>query len=454
MNLTVCILAAGQGKRMHSDLPKVLHCLADKPLVGHVIDTAREISEHDPIVIYGHGGERLLAAFEQESIVWVEQSEQLGTGHAVGQSLTHLNGSMTLILYGDVPLLRSSTLKELVTAAEETGFGLLTVVLEDPSGYGRIVRNTDGEIVRIVEEKDAAPEELAITEINTGIMAVKSDYLHRWIPALQNNNAQGEYYLTDCVAAAVADGIKITSVAAKNVAEVTGVNNRMQLAELERQYQSNIATQLMQSGVMLRDPTRLDVRGNLTCGRDVEIDVNSVFLGKVSLGNRVRVGPNCVIENTIIGDDVEILPNCVIESAQIGDASRIGPFARVRPETVLGKAVHVGNFVEVKKSQINDGSKVNHLSYVGDSEIGRNVNVGAGTITCNYDGAFKHKTVIEDDVFIGSDTQLVAPVTIGRGATVGAGTTVTTDVGADELVISRVKQKTITGWTRPRKKPK
>ncbi len=455
MNLTVCILAAGQGKRMRSDLPKVLHRLADKPLVGHVIDTARDVTEQDPIVVYGHGGPLLRAAFEHDSIVWVEQHEQLGTGHAVGQTLPHVpNDTMTLILYGDVPLLQSSTLQELVAAAEITGFGLLTVELEDPSGYGRIVRNESDEIVRIVEEKDASPAERAITEINTGIMAVKSDYLHRWIPALSNDNAQGEYYLTDCVAAAAAEDIKIAGVSASSVAEVTGVNDRKQLAELERQYQFRLATELMERGVMLRDPSRIDVRGELTCGRDVEIDVNAVFIGKVILGNGVVVGPNCVIENTVVGDNVELLANCVIESAEIGAASRIGPFARVRPETVLGNSVHIGNFVEIKKSQVNDGSKVNHLSYVGDSEIGRNVNVGAGTITCNYDGAFKHKTVLEDDVFIGSDTQLVAPVTVGRGATVGAGTTVTADVAADELVISRVKQKAITGWTRPRKKSK
>ena len=453
MNLTVCILAAGQGKRMRSDLPKVLHRLADRPLVGHVIATARTITQQDPIVVYGHGGSLLRAAFEHESIIWVEQREQLGTGHAVGQTLTHVpNDVMTLILYGDVPLLQSSTLQELVAAAEITGFGLLTVELEDPAGYGRIVRNASGAIVRIVEEKDASPAERAITEINTGIMAVKSEYLHRWIPALSNDNAQGEYYLTDCVAAAAAEDIEIGSVSASSVAEVTGVNDHRQLAELERQYQMRLAADLMERGVMLRDPSRIDVRGELTCGRDVEIDVNAVFVGKVILGDRVIVGPNCVIENAIIGDDVELLANCVIESAEIGAASRIGPFARVRPQTVLGSSVHIGNFVEVKKSQISDGSKVNHLSYVGDSEIGRNVNVGAGTITCNYDGAFKHKTVIEDDVFIGSDTQLVAPVTIGRGATIGAGTTVTSDVGANELVISRVKQKSITGWVRPHKK--
>ncbi len=452
MNLTVCILAAGQGKRMHSDRPKVLHEIGGKPLVGHVIDTARALSTHDPVVVFGHGGDQLKAAFADSSITWIEQREQLGTGHAVGQALQAIpRDGMTLILYGDVPLLQAETLERLINEAADGSFGLLTVNLGDPAGYGRIVRDAAGKVCRIVEHKDASSEELAISEINTGIMAISSADLHRWIPALDNSNAQGEYYLTDCVAAAVADGVKIVSVLAGSEAEVTGVNNRQQLAALERCYQRNHADRLMELGVMLRDPDRIDVRGSLQCGRDVEIDINAVFIGDVTLGDRVRVGPNCVIENAVIGDDVELLPNCVIESASIGDGSRIGPFARVRPETVLGRSVHVGNFVEVKKSRIDDGSKVNHLSYVGDSEIGANVNVGAGTITCNYDGAFKHKTVIEDDVFIGSDTQLVAPVTIGRGATVGAGTTVTDDVGADELVISRVKQKTISGWKRPRK---
>lgn len=452
MNLTVCILAAGQGKRMHSDRPKVLHEIGGKPLVGHVIDTARALSTHEPIVVFGHGGEQLQAAFADSSITWIEQREQLGTGHAVGEALEAIpRDGMTLILYGDVPLLRAETLERLINEAANGRFGLLTVNLDDPAGYGRIVRDAAGDVCRIVEHKDANAEELAITEINTGIMAISSADLHRWIPALDNSNAQGEYYLTDCVAAAVADGVQIVSVLAGSEAEVTGVNNRQQLAALERCYQREHADRLMELGVMLRDPDRIDVRGSLQCGRDVEIDINAVFIGDVTLGDRVRVGPNCVIENAVIGNDVELLPNCVIESASIGDGSRIGPFARVRPETVLGRSVHVGNFVEVKKSRIDDGSKVNHLSYVGDSDIGTNVNVGAGTITCNYDGAFKHKTVIEDDVFIGSDTQLVAPVTIGRGATVGAGTTVTDDVGADELVISRVKQKTISGWKRPRK---
>ncbi len=452
MKLIVCILAAGQGKRMYSDRPKVLHHLAGKPLVGHVIDTAREISGQSPIIVYGHGGASLRAAFTGESLVWVEQREQLGTGHAIGQALPSIpTGYMTLILYGDVPLLRAATLQQLVGVAERTGFGLLTVTLDDPAGYGRIVRDPDGKINRIVEHKDATPAELEFAEINTGIMALHSDYLHRWIPALQNENTQGEYYLTDCVAVAVAEGIDVVGVAAATASEVMGVNTRIQLAQLERQYQHDVAERLMAGGVTLRDPARIDVRGELTCGRDVEIDINAVFIGKVELGDRVSVGANCVIEDTIIGDETQILPNCVIESARIGDAVRIGPFARIRPETVLGNGVRIGNYVEVKKSQIGDRSKVNHLSYIGDSEIGRNVNVGAGTITCNYDGAFKHKTVIEDDVFIGSDTQLVAPVTVGQGATIGAGTTVTEDVGADELALSRVKQKAITGWKRPRK---
>lgn len=455
MNLYVCILAAGQGKRMHSDLPKVLHRIGDKPLVGHVLDTAREISDQQPIIVCGHGAEQLRNEFNNESITWVEQRQQLGTGHAVEQALPYIpNDGMTLILYGDVPLLRVTTLNELTAAARRTGYGLLTVELENPSGYGRIIRDPDGAIVRIVEHKDASPQELTIAEINTGIMAVRNSYLHRWIPALKNNNAQGEYYLTDCVAAAAAEGVEIAGVSAATEAEVTGVNNRLQLASLERQYQHDIARDLMEQGVMLRDPARIDVRGELNCGRDVEIDINALFIGKVILGDRVSVGSNCVIENTVIGNDVKILPNSLIDSARIGNAARIGPFARIRPDTVLGNAVHVGNFVEIKKSQISDGSKINHLSYVGDSEIGRNVNVGAGTITCNYDGAYKHKTIIEDDVFIGSDTQLVAPVTIGRGATVAAGTTVTADVEADNLVISRVKQKSITGWKRPRKPSK
>jgi bifunctional UDP-N-acetylglucosamine pyrophosphorylase / glucosamine-1-phosphate N-acetyltransferase len=452
MDLQVCVLAAGQGKRMRSEKPKVLHQLAHKALVEHVLDTASEVSDQTPIVIYGHAGDQLKSALAARAITWVEQAEQLGTGHAVNQCLTAISeDSMTLILYGDVPLTKAVTLTQLVSAAEKTGFALLTVIMDDPAGYGRIVRNETNEIVAIVEHKDATPEQLKITEVNSGIMAVNSKYLHQWIPSLGNDNAQGEYYLTDCVALAVSEGKSVAGVIANNAAEVTGVNSRQQLAELEREYQSAVAISLMEQGVTLRDPSRIDVRGNLTCGQDVEIDVNAVFKGEVTLGDGVSIGPNCFIENASIGANVAVLANCVIDSATIGDGSKIGPFARVRPDTHLGHNVHIGNFVEVKKSDIGDGSKVNHLAYVGDSEIGRNVNVGAGTITCNYDGAFKHKTVLEDDVFIGSDTQLVAPVKVGRGATVGAGTTVTSDVEPDALVISRVKQKQISGWQRPKK---
>jgi bifunctional UDP-N-acetylglucosamine pyrophosphorylase/glucosamine-1-phosphate N-acetyltransferase len=437
---------------MRSEKPKVLHQLAHKALVEHVLDTASEVSDQTPIVIYGHAGEQLKRALAARAITWVEQAEQLGTGHAVNQCLTAISeDSMTLILYGDVPLTKAVTLTQVVSAAVNTGFALLTVIMDDPTGYGRIVRNETNEIVAIVEHKDATPEQLKITEVNSGIMAVNSKYLHQWIPSLGNDNAQGEYYLTDCVALAVSEGKSVAGVIANNAAEVTGVNNRQQLAELEREYQSAVAISLMEQGVTLRDPSRIDVRGNLTCGQDVEIDVNAVFKGEVTLGDGVSIGPNCVIENASIGANVAVLANCVIDSATIGDGSKIGPFARVRPDTHLGHNVHIGNFVEVKKSDIGDGSKVNHLAYVGDSEIGRNVNVGAGTITCNYDGAFKHKTVLEDDVFIGSDTQLVAPVKVGRGATVGAGTTVTSDVEPDALVISRVKQKQISGWQRPKK---
>lgn len=455
MSAAVCILAAGKGKRMVSNLPKVLHRIAGKPLVGHVLDTAATVSDARPVLVYGHGGDQLQMAFKDRALDWVEQREQLGTGHAVAQALPLLpRDELVLILYGDVPLLSAETLERLLDAAGPSGFSLLTVALPDPAGYGRIVRNAQGEILRIVEHKDATPEELRIVEINTGIMAVRGAYLHRWLPALRNDNAQGEYYLTDCVAAAVAEGIRVAGVFARNEAEVAGVNNRVQLAELERAFQRQCATALMEAGVTLLDPARLDVRGNVDCGQDTVIDVNVVLSGRVRIGANVVIGPNCVLSDCEIADGAEILANTVIEGAKVGRGARIGPFARLRPETELADDVHVGNFVEIKKSSLAAGSKANHLAYIGDSEIGRNVNVGAGTITCNYDGAFKHKTVIEDDVFIGSDTQLVAPVRVGRGSTIGAGTTVTEDVEPDRLVISRVRQKSIAGWQRPRKPKK
>lgn len=455
MNLTVCILAAGQGKRMYSSRPKVLHHLAGKPLVGHVLDTAGELTASTPVLVYGHGGEQLLAAFAGRRLIWIEQREQLGTGHAVAQALSAIpRDTLVLILYGDVPLLTSETLRLLIAAAGDSGFALLTVKLRNPAGYGRIVRNHQNEVVRIVEHRDATPAELDITEVNTGIMAIRGDYLHDWLPRLHNDNSQGEYYLTDCVAMAVAAGVRVKSVSTQDENEVTGINDRVQLAALERAHQRMLAHALMTKGVTLMDPERIDIRGTLECGRDCVIDVNAVFVGDVRLGDEVTVGPNCLIENATLGDRVQVLANSVIESATVGNDARIGPFSRIRPETELGADVHIGNFVEVKKSRIDAGSKVNHLAYIGDTDIGRKVNVGAGTITCNYDGAHKHKTVIEDDVFIGSDTQLVAPVTVGRGATVGAGTTVTYDVAPDSLVISRVKQQSISGWTRPRKDKK
>ncbi len=455
MQTTVCILAAGQGKRMYSNLPKVLHPLGGKPLLAHVMDAARCVSSKAPVVIYGHGGEQVREAFAARGVEWVAQTERLGTGHAVLQALPKLPPQdLVVILYGDVPLLGGDTLAALVRSAARTGFALLTVEMDDPSGYGRIVRGASGNIVRIVEHKDAHSSELDIAEINTGIMAIRAEFLHAWLPRLSNNNAQGEYYLTDCVEMAVTDGVEVTGVHAHSATEVTGVNNRVQLAELERAHQRAVAVSLLEAGVTLHDPARLDVRGELECGRDCVIDVNCIFIGRVTLGENVRIGANCVISDTEIGDNSEILPNCVIEAAKIGAATRLGPFARLRPEVVLADEVRIGNFVEVKKSTFGRGSKANHLAYVGDAEIGRKVNVGAGTITCNYDGANKHKTVIDDDVFIGSDTQLVAPVKVGRGVTIGAGTTVTDDVDADLLVVSRVRQKTISGWKRPTKNKK
>ncbi|MSR15284.1 MAG: UDP-N-acetylglucosamine diphosphorylase/glucosamine-1-phosphate N-acetyltransferase [Gammaproteobacteria bacterium] len=455
MNLTLCILAAGQGKRMYSELPKVLHRIAGKPLVGHVLDTGAALTLLPPIVIYGHGGELLRKEYRDRHLVWVEQREQLGTGHAVAQALSKIPlDSLVLILYGDVPLLTRETLEKLLAAAAPSGFSLLTAVLPDPTGYGRIVRDRSGTIVKIVEHKDAAADELAINEINTGIMAIRGEYLHRWLPGIGNLNAQGEYYLTDCVGLAVAENIQVHAIATAEPTEVTGVNNRTQLAELERAYQRRQAHALMERGTTVMDPLRIDIRGELICGRDVIIDINAVFEGRVRLGDRVVIGPNCFIRDAELGDEAVVLANSVIEEAKIGVGARIGPFSRIRPETELGDGVHIGNFVEIKKSRIAKGSKVNHLAYVGDTEIGSRVNVGAGTITCNYDGAHKHKTVIEDDVFIGSDTQLVAPVTIGRGATIGAGTTVTENVEAERLVISRVRQKSIAGWQRPRKAKK
>src|SRR3990172_6194703 len=455
MSLSVIILAAGQGKRMYSSLPKVLHLLAGKALLEHVINTALQLSPQQILVVYGHGGNAVPAWLDHLPVQCVEQAEQLGTGHAVMQAMPQVaNGDTVLILYGDVPLISLSSLQQLLVAASHNSVGLLTVCQDNPAGYGRIVRDKQNNVVRIVEEKDASPAEREVTEVNTGIMAMNADRLRTWLALLNNNNAQGEYYLTDIVAHAVSDSVTINTVMPDNVMEVLGVNTKAQLAELERYYQRTQAEYFMQQGVTVLDPQRFDVRGELSCGSDVVIDVNVIFEGQVTLGDRVRIGPNVWIRNAKIGADVEVLANCVIEDAAIEAGCRIGPFARIRPETKLGPDVHIGNFVEVKKSTVGQGSKINHLSYVGDSTIGKEVNVGAGTITCNYDGANKHQTIIGDDAFIGSGTQLVAPVEVGAGATIGAGSTICRDAPAGELTLSRSPQKTVTGWKRPQKKSK
>jgi bifunctional UDP-N-acetylglucosamine pyrophosphorylase/glucosamine-1-phosphate N-acetyltransferase len=451
--LSVVILAAGQGTRMRSALPKVLHPLAERSLLEHVIDTAEQLGADDIHVVYGHGGEIVPTTLAHRRVDWVLQAQQLGTGHAVAQAMAHIKpGRQVLVLYGDVPLTSAETLKQLLKIAGTDGFGLLTVKLAEPSGYGRIIRDSNHAVVRIVEHKDATENERQVNEVNTGILAAPSDRLSAWLKRLDNNNAQGEYYLTDVIAMAVQDGMAVNTAAPADENEVLGVNNKRQLALLERHYQLLQANRLMDAGVTLRDPARLDIRGSVECGRDVVIDINVIFEGKVTLGSDVKIGPNCLISNSTIGDGVTILANTVIDEAVIGSGSRIGPFARIRPDTVLAEETHIGNFVEIKKAAIGKGSKVNHLSYVGDAKVGQNVNIGAGTITCNYDGANKHLTEIGDNVFVGSDTQLVAPIKIGDGVTIGAGSTITKDVEPDLLALSRSKQQTISGWKRPTKK--
>jgi len=451
--VNVVILAAGPGKRMHSSTPKVLHRLAGRAMLAHVFDTAKQLSPEVVCVVYGHGGEHVRQAVGDNGAVWVMQEPQLGTGHAVMQAAPHLDERWpTLVLYGDVPLIRAETLKQLVQATGK-GLGLLTATLDSPAGYGRILRNGK-KVVGIVEEKDANARQRALREINTGIVVAPTKKLKSWLAKLQNKNAQKEYYLTDIVALATKERVAVTAIQAGAAWETLGVNSRGQLAELERIYQRKLADALMEQGVALADPSRCDVRGNLACGRDVAIDVNCVFEGKVELGDRVSVGANCVLKDVVVAAGTRIEPFCHLEDADIGAGCRIGPYARIRPgmRTRLAAEVHIGNFVEVKASSIGAGSKANHLSYIGDSDVGSNVNVGAGTIVCNYDGANKHRTIIEDDVFIGSDTQLVAPVRVGRGATLGAGTTLTKDAPAGELTLSRAKQVSIPGWQRPAKK--
>jgi bifunctional UDP-N-acetylglucosamine pyrophosphorylase/glucosamine-1-phosphate N-acetyltransferase len=452
--LEIVILAAGQGKRMYSDMPKVLHGLAGKPLLGHVLDTAHALKPAAIHVVYGHGGEQVRAAFPQAGLIWVHQAEQKGTGHAVTQAMPKVADQATvLVLYGDVPLIRPQTLQELLSAAG-SGIALLTAELPDPAGYGRILRDPAGRVIRIVESKDAGPAEAAVCEVYTGFLAAPAGKLRKWLAGLRNHNVQGEYYLTDIISMAVTEQVAIATRVPRDISEILGVNSKPELAQLERMYQKQQAEKLMQQGVTLRDPARLDVRGELSCGRDVVIDVNVVFEGKVVLQDGVQIGPNNVIRDTTIGAHTQILPNCVIEESVIGSHCRLGPFTRLRPGVEIADNVHLGNFVEVKKSRVGPGSKINHLSYVGDTTVGREVNIGAGTIVCNYDGANKHPTIIGDKAFIGSNTALVAPVTVGEGATIGAGSVITKDAPPGELTLTRAPQTTKPGWKRPVKKAK
>jgi bifunctional UDP-N-acetylglucosamine pyrophosphorylase/glucosamine-1-phosphate N-acetyltransferase len=452
MPLDIIVLAAGQGKRMRSRLPKVLHPLAGRPLLAHVLETAHALAPRKIVVVHGHGAEQVRTTFTEADVEWVLQAEQLGTGHAVQQALPSISPDAdVLILYGDVPLVASATLKRLAQAGRE-GMGVLTAELENPAGYGRIVRDGAGRVARIVEQKDGSPQELAIREINAGFMAMSARRLSGWVGRLTNRNAQKEYYLTDVVTLAVAEGVPVNAVKVEDAWEVAGVNSKRELAELERRYQKIQAERLLDAGVTLADPARIDVRGELNCGRDVAIDVNCVFEGRVSLGDGVRVGPSCVLRNCAIAADTEVLAFSHLEDSEVGERCRLGPYARLRPGTRLAEDVHVGNFVEVKASRIGKGSKANHLTYIGDSEVGSGVNVGAGTITCNYDGAAKHRTIIEDDCFIGSDATLVAPLRIARGSYIGAGSTINKDTPAGQLTVARARQVSIPSWKPPKKK--
>ncbi len=454
MTLAVVILAAGKGTRMKSSMPKVLHPLAHKPLVQHVIDTARSLDPSQIVVVYGHGGDQVREVVIDADLSWAEQAEQLGTGHAVQQAMPHIKeADRVLVLYGDVPLTSAETLRELLDQAGK-GMGLLTINLDDPSGYGRIVRDDKGAVERIVEQKDANADELAIQEVNTGIMVFPGEKLSGWLNGLSNNNAQGEYYLTDLLAMAVSDGVSIAVTQPEHQFEADGVNNKLQLAELERAYQRLQADCLMTDGVLLRDPNRFDLRGSLTHGTDCEIDINVIIEGNVTLGNNVKIGANVVLRNVSIGDNTVVVENCIFDDATVGADCTIGPFSRLRPGADLTGGAHIGNFVEIKKSVVGLGSKVNHLTYIGDSQIGAGVNIGAGTITCNYDGANKHTTVIGDNAFIGSNSALVAPVTIGKGSTIGAGSVIRKDTPDNKLTLSGGKQVTIENWERPKKQSK
>ncbi|NJD07099.1 MAG: UDP-N-acetylglucosamine diphosphorylase/glucosamine-1-phosphate N-acetyltransferase [Methylococcaceae bacterium] len=456
MTLQTIILAAGQGTRMRSALPKVLHRVGSLSLLEHVYRLADGFAGNDINIVYGHGGPRLRNELAQLRTSWTEQAEQLGTGHAVMQVADWIGDDATvLILYGDVPLLTSTTVQQLLALVGDHSMGLLTVELANPTGYGRILRDGEGRAVAIVEEKDADAGQRAIREVNTGIMALKGGRLKGWLGRLHNRNAQREYYLTDVIAMAVADGVRVETCRPAEIAEVLGVNTRAQLAELERVYQLRLAHSLMEQGVTLKDPARFDLRGQvIDCGHDVEIDVNVVMEGTIRLGNDIRIGPNVYLKDCEIGDGTEILANSHIEESIIGADARVGPYARIRPQTKLADQVHIGNFVELKKTTVGKGSKINHLTYVGDAQVGSGVNVGAGTITCNYDGVYKHPTEIGDGAFIGSNTQLVAPVKVGKNATIGAGSVITKDAPDDALTLSRPQQVTVAGWQRPTKKPR
>lgn len=452
MPLKVIILAAGKGTRMKSSMPKVLHRVAEKPMVEHVVDAASSLGAEKTVLVIGHGADQVRATVTRD-VEYVEQTEQLGTGHAVQQALPMLNPDDTVLIgYGDVPLTKPDTFKQLIDDVTDSNISLLTVIMEDPTGYGRILRDASGNVTGIVEQKDATPEQLLVKEGNTGILAARASALNELLGRIDNNNAQQEYYLTDIFALAVKQGMTITTHQPDHEWETAGVNSRLQLAELERIYQLNQADELMTAGVTLRDPARIDVRGNLTVGQDSLIDINCVFEGQVTIGEGVSIGPNCVITNSTIAAGTVIKANTIIEDSVVGENCTLGPFARLRPGAELAAEAHIGNFVEIKKSKISKGSKVNHLSYVGDSTVGENVNIGAGTITCNYDGANKHQTIIEDGVFIGSCTQLIAPVKVGKNAVVGAGSTITKEVAANQLAFTRAPLKTVENWSRPTKK--
>lgn len=453
IHLNVVILAAGMGKRMRSVRPKVLHTLAGKSLLAHVLDAARALSPHKICVVYGHGGEAVPSAIDDNEIIWVKQEVQLGTGHALLQTLPYLDADgITLVLLGDVPLIKTDTLKSMIAKAVEDNVVLLTVELDKPFGYGRIIRNqATGAIQTIVEEKDASESQRAIREINTGMMVLPNGFLRDYLPKLQNNNSQGEYYLTDMIGIAGAADIQVDACHPMQSWETLGVNSKVHLAELERIHQREYANNLMEQGVQLADPARVDVRGQLVCGSDVEIDIDCIFEGIVQLGDDVKIGAHCILRNVTVASGTIIFPFSLLENAEIGKNCHVGPYSRIRPGTQLHDEVHVGNFVEIKNSAIGRGSKANHLSYIGDTIMGKKVNIGAGTITCNYDGAFKHQTIIEDEVFVGSDTQLVAPVRVAQGSTIGAGSTITRDTPEDQLTLSRSKQVSISGWKRPQK---